>query len=154
VAKGRLSAPARLTGGDGEGEVERTAGVCEHRGVSAAEILAALCTAIDERRWDDLAPMLAEDFVCRYVHTGEQFDRDGWVRLNAEYPGFDHLTVEDLVDGGDRAVARCHVTGRDGEGLAHFEVATFVHARGSVLAEMTEVWTDAGQPVPQESRPS
>lgn len=122
--------------------------------MTAATLLSDLCRAIEERRWDDLLPLLSADFVCRYVHTGERFDRSAWVRLNAEYPGFDHLLVEDLVDGGDRAVARCHVTGVVADGLAHFEVATFVREVGGVLVEMTEVWADADQSVPLEARPS
>lgn len=122
--------------------------------MTAAVLLSDLCRAIDERRWGDLSTFLGNDFVCRYVHTGEQFDGPAWVRLNAEYPGFDHLTVEELVDGGDRAVARCHVTGFVGETPAHFEVATFVRTLNGVIVEMTEVWADAGQAVPVEARPS
>lgn len=50
-------------------------------------MLTRLCELIDSHRWDGLAPLLADDFRCRLVHTGETFDRAGWVRLNAEYPG-------------------------------------------------------------------
>jgi len=121
--------------------------------VTAADILTALCRAIDEHRWDDLPGMLDPGFVCRYVHTGEEFDREQWVRLNAEYPGFERMTVEDVVDAGDRAVARCHVTGREGDVVNHFEVATFVRAQDNILVEMTEVWADAAQPPPPAARP-
>ncbi|UUT36086.1 nuclear transport factor 2 family protein [Microbacterium elymi] len=113
--------------------------------MDAADILSTLMQAIDERRWDALGEYLHPDFVCRYVHTGENLDRDSWVRLNAEYPGFDRLRVEELVGGGDAAACRSHVTGHGASGTDHFECATFVHLRDGLIHRMTEVWTDVGQ---------
>ena len=121
--------------------------------MSAAETLLKLATAIDEHRWEDLPALLDPEFTCRYVHTGEVLDRDGWVRLNAEYPGFEHLEVEDLVADGDRAVSRAHVTGTADGRLEHFEVATFVTVRDGLVVEMTEVWADVGQDAPAGTRP-
>lgn len=122
--------------------------------MDARDLMIRLCDAIDAHDWAALPALLHEQFVCRYVHTGETFDRDSWVRLNAEYPGFDHLVLQDLVSSSDRAVARCHVTGYvDGE-IAHFEVATFVAIRDELIAEMTEVWTDVAQTPPDGSRPT
>lgn len=120
--------------------------------MDAHELLTDLCTSIDEHRWDDLPGLLHEDFVCRFVHTGEELDKDGWVRLNAEYPGFERMVLEDLVATGDRAVARCTVTGRvDGE-VERFAVASFVTVREGLIGELTEVWTDVGVEVPTERR--
>ena len=111
-------------------------------------------TAIDERRWDDLGSYLHDDFSCRYVHTGESFDRASWIRLNAEYPGFEHLHVEEIVGDQDHAACRSHVTGRSQEGLNHFACATFVRVRAGLIEQMTEVWTEAAQTAPTGTRPS
>jgi hypothetical protein len=121
--------------------------------VDAAALLIRLCELIDARRWDDLAPLLHDDFACRYVHTGETFDREGWIRVNADYPGFDRMVVEDVVGAGERAAARCHVTGRGEDGPVRFEVATFVHVDGGRIRTMTEVWTDVAQTPPPGTRP-
>lgn len=123
------------------------------RGVDATDALTRLCEAIDQRQWDALPAMLHEDFVCRYVHTDETFGRDAWVRLNAEYPGFDRLVLEDMIGGGHRAAARCHVTGHSDGELVHFEVATFVSVRDDKIADMVEVWTDVAQTPPEGTRP-
>lgn len=121
--------------------------------MDASELLTRLCEHIEARRWGHLPALLHEGFVCRYVHTGEEFDRDGWVAVNADYPGFEHLVVEDLVGAGDRAVARCHVTGLVEGTLGHFEVATFITAANGLVTEMTEVWTDVAQTAPEGTRP-
>lgn len=122
--------------------------------VDASALMTRLCDLIDSQEWDALLVLLHDEFVCRYVHTGEMFDRDSWVRLNAEYPGFDRLVLEDLVGSDARAAARCHVTAHVDGQLAHFEVATFIAVRDGLISEMTEVWTDVAQSPPEGARPS
>lgn len=121
--------------------------------MDARDLLTGLCEAIDAHRWGDLPALLHDDFRCRYSHTGESFDKDSWVRLNAEYPGFEHLVVQDMVSSERRAVARCHVTARIDGRLAHFEVATFVVAEHGLVTDMTEVWTDVAATPPEGTRP-
>jgi hypothetical protein len=121
--------------------------------MDARGLVTSLCLAIDSHRWDDLPALLHDEFVCRYMHTGESFDRETWVRLNAEYPGFEHLLLEDLVCCESRAVGRCHVTaGTSGE-VAHFQVASFVTVRDGLISELTEVWTDVAQTPVEGARP-
>jgi hypothetical protein len=126
---------------------------CQDAGMDASALLTRLCDLVDAHRWSDLTTVLHDDFTCHYVHTGETFDRESWVRVNAEYPGFDHLVLHDLVGSDDRAVARCHVTAHAEGQLAHFEVATFITARDGLIEEMTEVWTDVAQAPPGGARP-
>lgn len=121
--------------------------------MDATDLMRRLATVIDEHHWADLPALLAPDFTCRLVHTGETFDRDRWVRLNAEYPGFQRFVLEDCVGAGDRAVGRAHVTGTGEGGLQHFGVATFITVRDGQVVDMTEVWTDIGARTDQEWRP-
>ena len=122
--------------------------------MDATTMMIRLAEVIDAHDWDVLPGLLHDDFVCRLVHTGETFDRDSWVRLNAEYPGFDHLELQECVGTADRAAARSHVTGHTTEKLQHFEVASFMTLRQGLIAEMTEVWTEVEQEAPQGTRPS
>lgn len=120
--------------------------------MDARDALVKMATAMDDQQWDGLDALLHPHFTCRYVHTGETFDRRAWVRLNAEYPGFDHLVLLDVVAHGDRGAARCHVTGWTDGTLQHFEVATFVTMVDGLIHEITEVWTDVGNEPPTNSR--
>ena len=84
--------------------------------MDARALVTRLAELIDAHDWEALPGVLHRDFTCRLVHTGEVFDRDEWVRFNADYPGFERMHVEDLVVDGDRGVLRARVTGRGGEG--------------------------------------
>ncbi|MGN6334243.1 MAG: nuclear transport factor 2 family protein [Motilibacteraceae bacterium] len=121
--------------------------------MDAAQLVHALAEVLDQHRWDDLPALLADDFTCRYVHTGESFDRDGWVALNATYPGFERYLLEDCVGQGERAVALAHVTATSADSLEHYAVAGFLTARDGLIAELTEVWTEMGQSSPADRRP-
>jgi hypothetical protein len=121
--------------------------------MDASAMMSRLAEVIDAHRWDELPGLLHDDFTCRYVHTGETFDRASWVRLNADYPGFDHLVLEDCIGTELRAAGRSHVTGYSGEELQHFEVATFITLREGLVADMTEVWTDVNAVPPAGTRP-
>lgn len=110
-------------------------------------------SSIDAHRWDDLDSYLHRDFVCRYVHTGETFDRDSWIRLNVEYPGFERLSVEEIVGDLDQGACRSHVTARAQGGIVHFGCATFIQVRDGLIHQMTEVWTDVSQTAPSGTRP-
>ena len=123
--------------------------------MDAAALLTRLAAVIDAHDWDGLPALLHPDFTCRLVHTGKVFDRDGWVRLNADYPGFQRLLAQDLVASDERGVLRADVvgTGSQGEEL-RFAVASFATVRDGLLAELVEVWADVDQQAPAGTRPA
>ncbi len=122
--------------------------------MDADVLLHQLADVLDGHRWDELPTLLHQQFTCRLVHTGEQFDRDHWVRLNVEYPGFQRFVLEDAVACGERAVGRAHVTGTSDGQTQDFAVATFLTARDGLIGDITEVWTDVGATPPEGARPS
>ncbi|WP_010147190.1 nuclear transport factor 2 family protein [Serinicoccus profundi] len=117
-------------------------------------LVRTLIETIDDRRWGDLPSLLAPDVRIRLVHTGETFDRESWVRFNADYPGFGRMWLEDVVGVGERAAARVHTTGTVDGQEAHFEVAMFVTAREGVIVELVEVWADCDAEPPVGTRTS
>src|SRR5690349_10410528 len=106
----------------------------------ARALITRLAELIDAHDWEALPDVLHRAFTCRLVHTGEVFDRDEWVRFNADYPGFERMHVEDLVAAGDRGVLRARVTGKGGTGdELEFAVASFVAVRDGLIVELVEV---------------
>lgn len=116
------------------------------------EALLGLMKAIDEHRWDDLERFLSPDFSCRLVHTGEVFDREEWIRFNADYPGFDRLIVEESTGGSGSAACRSTVTSRGEQGLQYFACASFAQVSAGQISRLVEVWTDLGQAAPDGTR--
>ena len=123
--------------------------------MDTAALLTRLAAAIDAHDWDGLVALLHPDFTCQFVHTGEVFDKDAWVRLNADYPGFERMRLDDLVTDADRGVLRATVTATNpAGGELVFGVASFATVRDGLLAELTEVWTDVDQQAPEGTRPN
>lgn len=118
-----------------------------------ARVVRELAEVIDGHRWSELAAVLHPDFRCRLVHTGEEFDRSAWVRLNAEYPGFNRFQLQDLVVSDHRAALRARVTGGAHGAEQVFAVAGFVRVQDATVRELTEVWTDVGVTAPEGTRP-
>ncbi|RYB91485.1 hypothetical protein EUA06_09185 [Nocardioides glacieisoli] len=121
--------------------------------MDAAALLTRLAAVIDAHDWDHLPDLLHPDFTCRLAHTGEVFDREQWVRFNADYPGFERMLVEDLVTDGDRGVLRAKVIGRgDGGEELVFAVASYASTKEGLLSELVEVWADVDQAPPPGTR--
>ncbi len=118
--------------------------------MTPAQVLQEVASRIDQRDSDGLAALLAPGFGCRYVHTGETFDAEGWVRLNREYPGTFSFTCEDSVACGDRAAGLARVSGG---GQTH-HVAMFLTVRDGLATDLVEVWTDGLTDPPPERRPA
>lgn len=121
--------------------------------MSPRELVEQLAEVIDGHRWEDLPALLHPEFSCHYVHTGETLTREAWVRLNADYPGFERFELLDCVADGDRAASRAHVTGVSEGERQHFEVAAFLTMRDGLIADLTEVWADVGTAPPAGTRP-
>lgn len=122
--------------------------------MDAATLLTRLAEVIDAHDWAGLPDLLHRDFTCRLVHTGESFDKERWVRFNADYPGFERMLVEDLVAHGDRGVLRASVVGRSDAGDEQcFAVASFATVRDGLILELTEVWADVDRAPPDGTRP-
>jgi predicted enzyme related to lactoylglutathione lyase len=116
--------------------------------MDAAATLTRFADTIAARDWDGLTGLLAPTFSARLVHTGETFDRSGFVAFNRDYPGPWTFVREDVVGAGATAVLRARVAAD----RAAYYVASFgtVDETGALL-ELVEVWTDAvatdgGQP--------
>lgn len=121
--------------------------------MDTAALLTRLAAVIDAHDWDGLPDLLHPGFTCRLAHTGEVFDKEQWVRFNADYPGFERMLVEDLVTDGERGVLRATVVGRGqaGEELV-FAVASFASTKDGLISELVEVWADVDQEPPAGTR--
>ncbi|GAB4070008.1 hypothetical protein GCM10028777_33810 [Angustibacter speluncae] len=116
---------------------------------TTATVVTDLARAIDGRDWDALEALLATDFTCRYVHTGEVLDRAGYVALNRDYPGAWRFEPVDEVVSGERACALARVS--DGDEIHH--VAMFLTLRDGLVGELVEVWAELVEP-PADRRPA
>jgi hypothetical protein len=63
--------------------------------MNAATVLEQPGTRIDAGDWEGMAALLHPDLGVAFSNTGETFGRDGFVRLNADYPDRRRCTVEE-----------------------------------------------------------
>jgi hypothetical protein len=114
------------------------------------EVMRTFWQLVDAADWAGLRGLLADDFRARFAHTGEEFDADGFVRFNADYPGRWRAEVVELVREGDHEVTRTRVFD---DSSTHW-VASFGESRSGRLVSLTEVWADAASTPPEGTRPS
>ena len=120
--------------------------------MDGTRMMTTLARTIDDHAWDELPALLHDDFRCTLVHTGETFDKDGWGRFNADYPGFESMQLLDCVGSAGRAAGRSEVRGLAGERPATWQVASFLTLREGLVVELVEVWAEVDQAPPAGTR--
>ncbi|KGN31523.1 hypothetical protein N802_03910 [Knoellia sinensis KCTC 19936] len=117
----------------------------------AESILRRLIELIDAQDWDGLRTVLAPDVTVTFAHTGEQFDRDGYIALNRDYPGRWFLEAQRVVADDRSGAAHALVFNADRSEVHH--VGSFASVADGLITELTELWVELTEPDP-ERRPA
>ncbi|MGA8112354.1 MAG: nuclear transport factor 2 family protein [Actinocatenispora sp.] len=101
-------------------------------------------TSAEARDWVTFGSLLAADVRYDLPQTRERIQgRDSYLRFNREYPSDWHLTVDQVLADGDRAVSRISVT-VDGE--TQPAVTFFDFDDRGRIAVITDFWPEPYQP--------
>ena len=97
----------------------------------------------DERRFEDVRPLLADDFVAEWPQTRERFPGpDAFLQANRSYPGKWRCHLRDVVGAADRVATEVEIT--DGEMVVH--AASFFTLRDGKILRAREFFADPGEP--------
>ena len=109
----------------------------------AEDLVRALWQAFDEGRFEDVRPLLAEDFVAEWPQTAERIvGPDNFIGLNAAYPGRWRCTLNDLLAQGDRVVSQVEIS--DGDHVL-YALSIFTIEDGRI-SHAREFFADATEP--------
>ncbi|MGH4028074.1 nuclear transport factor 2 family protein [Actinomycetota bacterium Odt1-20B] len=113
------------------------------------EIVRQLWHRTQDRDWDGVGALLADDVVVEWPASGERIvGRANYVGLNSTYPeGWSIHVLRVVADGGDQVVSEVEVPHEE---MGTHRVASFWTVRDGVIVEGREYWTELGtDPVPQ-----
>ncbi|MFD7512980.1 nuclear transport factor 2 family protein [Streptomyces sp. NPDC059853] len=106
------------------------------------ETVRALWERTQQRDWDGVGALLAEDAVVEWPVSGERIvGRDNYVRLNAEYPEGWTIRVLRLVADGEEVVSEVEVPHAE-SGL--HRAASFWTVRDGRIVRGREYWSMPG----------
>ena len=102
------------------------------------ETVRALWAAIEARDWRTVEALCDARLVYSLPQSGEIHDRDGFLRMNREYPGDWHITLDHLVDGDEWIVTEVTVSfgDRSDRGVSLFRLS------GGKVVELREYWPE------------
>lgn len=110
------------------------------------EIVEAFWKAAGESRFEDIPPLLGDEFVCEWPHTGEWINgRENFVRIQRLYPGTGSIAVERLIDDGRGHIATQSRVAWDGTVV--FAVSFFMLEAGRIV-NLLEWWPEPYEPPP------
>ncbi|SDB85887.1 nuclear transport factor 2 family protein [Paraburkholderia lycopersici] len=103
-----------------------------------SDVVREVWSAIERRDWDVLRSLCDERCIYTLPQSGERYSRDGFVRLNREYPGEWHVNVQSLIGCETWVVTEVTVSFRDriDTGVSLFRVDS-----GRVV-EIREYWPE------------
>jgi hypothetical protein len=101
---------------------------------------------LEQRDWDGLAALLADDLVYEMPQTRERVrGSSAYVRFNAEYPGDWHLSIRRVV--ADEGMAAVWLDVRTGD--QHQDACIWIDvSEHGVIERITDHWPDSYEPPP------
>ena len=79
--------------------------------MSPADLVRALWTRMQDRDWDGARATLADDYVSEMPATGELLGpAENFIAMNIAYPEGWEILVDEVMESGDRVIARVRVT--------------------------------------------
>ncbi len=105
---------------------------------SASEVAVELWNAMEAREWSMVRDLLAPEFRAVFPQSGERFDRDGYLKLNREYPGEWHIRICTVVESVEWIVTEIEVDidGRTDRAVSFFQV------RSGKVTALREFWPE------------
>lgn len=104
----------------------------------ASAIAVSLWHTMEARDWSGVEALLAPEFRAEFPQSGERFDREGYLKLNRDYPGNWHIRVRHAVDGGAWAVTEVEVDIDDRTDRA----VSFFQIRDGKIIALREFWPE------------
>jgi predicted SnoaL-like aldol condensation-catalyzing enzyme len=102
-----------------------------------------LWRAFEARDWETAAALLHDDFVGEWPVSNERFvGRDAFIRLNREYPGDWHITIDRVVAQGDCVVTQVHVDVGDARAYA----LSFFDLKDGLIVKLVDWWPEPYDP--------
>jgi len=108
-----------------------------------------LWSCFDQKRFDDAAAVLADDFEAVWPNTRERIRGAGnFIALNEAYPGSWRCTVEDVRATPDGVVT----TTRISDGSLELFAISFLEVKGGLITRAEEYFCDVIEPPFDRSR--
>ena len=111
--------------------------------MDSKETVITLWRLFDERRFEEVRPLLADDFTADWPQTRERIPGpDNFIELNRAYPGAWRCHLRDIVAAGKRVVTEVEIT--DGVQVVH--AASFFTLRAGKIVRAREFFADPSDP--------
>ncbi|MGH8911208.1 MAG: nuclear transport factor 2 family protein [Acidimicrobiia bacterium] len=114
----------------------------------SATVVRRLFEAMQQRRWDEAAALLAPDVTVWWPVTDERFQGAKFIEMQEAYPAGWEITVVEVLGIGDRVTARVAVD-QDGE---RFWCHGWYEVSDGHLTDAIELWVTEGSETPPEWR--
>lgn len=107
--------------------------------VGNAEVVRALWDAFDRFAFEEVAPLLADEFICEWPQSGERIrGRDNFIAVNKHYPGKWRCMITQMVVEGENVVTETRVSDGETTVLA----VSFFTLRDGKIIHLREYWPD------------
>ncbi|MGB7340645.1 MAG: nuclear transport factor 2 family protein [Phototrophicaceae bacterium] len=104
------------------------------------DIVRLLWTAFDKATFSDLYHLLADNFICEWVQSGERIrGADNFIAINENYPGRWHIKLRTLISNGDQVVTEADVYNDETTVIA----ISFFTLKDGKITHIREFWPDS-----------